>query len=362
MANCYKCMTGRKIIHLLKFFIAVTAASSLISYFVYEYQIKYSFESIITTTISSYRRFDEMFDINNTLKYSNYTYEFFSQWTQTLCSERSSRRGPHQKIIAISVYGTASKFTDNSMFAWNTTIMPFLKQLTQEVNDLLPSWVIRMYTDYVGSTVEQRELIKTYANVDVCDMNNLPIFGSLLLSYMPGKTWRFLPVLDPYVDYTLSRDLDSPIIRRETETLDLWLSSEHENNFFYIARDHPLHDIYILGGLWGAAPVRARRVLSNIFLPILTPTVARQYTGAGDQQFLGDFVRKHIMNNSLIFDSFHCAKMNGRPFLSQRLNIYCFLGCIRPCCENITLSRDASHVSSCPLQCRPLEHQTWEFC
>ena len=292
----------------------------------------------------------------------NYTYDIFSQWNQTLCSIQSQKRGPNQKVISVSVYGTTSKFTNNAMFAWNTTIMPYLAALSQEVNDLLPSWIIRIYTDYVGSTLEQRELINTYANVDICNVNDMPMFGSSLVNYMPGKMWRFLPVFDSYVDYIVSHDLDSPMTKRQVETLDLWLSSEYENNFFYIARDHPLHNIYILGGLWGAAPSRARQKLYDSFRPMLMERVSKLCVASGDQPFLSAFVYNNVTNNSLIFDSYNCKKLGGRPFLSQRTNIRCFLGCYRPCCSDQSTNKTDVFVKICPLECRPKDHQNWSRC
>ena len=67
---------------------------------------------------------------------------------------------------------------------------------------------------------------------------------------MFGMTWRFLPVSDPLVDVTLSRDLDSLITMREVAAVEEWLNSSHS---FHIMVDHPGHGkIDILGGLWGA--------------------------------------------------------------------------------------------------------------
>ncbi|UJR33562.1 hypothetical protein I4U23_021001 [Adineta vaga] len=291
-----------------------------------------------------------------------YTYEDFVRWNRSLCSIRSDKRGPHQKVITLSVYGTASKYTDNPMFTWNTSIIPFLEPLVKEVNELLPEWIIRIYTDFTGSTKAQRDYILSFDNVDVCNVTNLPMFGKSILKYLPGKMWRFLPVFDPFVDYCLSRDLDSPIIRRETETLDLWLSDESEKYIFHILRDHKQHGIPILGGLWGAATVRARRFLFDTFLPVLIPSVAKRYNGSGDQTFLGHFVWEKVKQSALSFDSYFCRQFGGRPYLSQRMNVHCFLGCIRTCCTNTTEENTDLTSSICPKTCRPKDHQDWVMC
>jgi hypothetical protein len=293
---------------------------------------------------------------------SKYTFENLTLWNRSLCSARSDRRGPHQKIISISVYGSTSNHTDNPMYSWVQSIFPFLEPLVREVELLEPSWVIRLYTDFIGSTRSQRERLSTFPNVDVCNMKYVPLFGSTLLSFLPGKFWRFVPVFDPFVDYFLSRDLDSPITRRETETLDLWTSDQHQDKFFHIARDHDQHGVPILGGLWGAANVRARRQLFDIFEPMLVPSIARTYTGAGDQTFLDQRVWNRVKKHALIFDSYFCQQFGGQPFLSQLIHGSCHLGCIRPCCDIEIDTNATTDRKPCPVACRPKDHQDWTYC
>jgi hypothetical protein len=188
------------------------------------------------------------------------------------------------------------------------------------------------------------------------------MFGSSLRSFLPGKMWRFLPIFDPYVDYLLSRDLDSPIIQRETKTIDMWLSNEQENNFFYIARDHIEHGAVILGGLWGASMRRTRYELFNSFEPMLISCIAELYKKSGDQQFLLDYIWNFFKNNALIFDSYFCQTLNGRPFLSRGPKDNCFLGCIRPCCSNTIKDDFNIRLKHCPIECRPKEHLDWIYC
>ncbi len=293
---------------------------------------------------------------------SNYDYENFIKWNRTLCSKSSDRRGPHQKVIAISIYGTKSKFNDNPMFSWETNILQFVKLLANEINILLPKWILRVYIDFTDSTKSQQEFFDHFSNVDICDINNILIFDSSLSSFLPGKMWRFLPIFDPYVDYLLSQDLDSPIIQRETETINVWLSNDQEKKYFYIARDHIQHGVPILGGLWGAALKRARYELFNIFEPMLIPSIAQIYIKNGDQQFLTDYVWNFVKNNASIFDSYSCQELNGRPFLSQRPAGNCYLGCVRPCCSNVIKNDLNVTLKPCPIECRPKEHLDWIYC
>jgi hypothetical protein len=174
--------------------------------------------------------------------------------------------------------------------------------------------------------------------------------------------WRFLPTLDPYVDYVLSRDLDSPMTQRETDTIDIWMSDEQKHKFFYIARDNAEHNVQIMGGLWGSANVRARDYLFDVFQPMLMPSIGNRYRGRGDQWFLVDYVWAKVRDHSLAFDSFFCAKYGGRPFPSQRPKGLCYLGCIRPCCINSTDNDSSKYMKPCPVGCRPKDHQDWKFC
>ncbi|CAF0908804.1 unnamed protein product [Adineta steineri] len=294
---------------------------------------------------------------------SVYTYENFAQLNESLCSKQSTARGPNQKIIALSIYGSTSKFTDNPMFSWDTSIFPFLKPLVNEIKVLLPSWIIRIYIDFTGSTQSQKTFLYSLPNVDICDMHSLPVFGAKLLDYLPGKMWRFTPVLDPFVDYFLSRDVDSPMVKRETETINIWLSDEHEKKIFHILRDHKQHGISILGGLWGAAPGRARRELFDIFFPLLIPSIARKYNGSGDQDFLGQHVWEKVRSKALMFDSYFCRQYRGsRPFPTERPRGNCYLGCIRPCCINATDTDPIGSPEICPPACRPKDHQNWLYC
>ena len=114
-------------------------------------------------------------------------YGDFLQWNRSLCSAESARRGLHPQVIPISVYGSSSQYTDNAMFSWMVLILEFL----------LPSWVICIYLDFTDRTEAQRAIIAHLSNVDICNISNISLFVPPLLSYLPDKIWRFLPVFDP---------------------------------------------------------------------------------------------------------------------------------------------------------------------
>ena len=75
-----------------------------------------------------------------------------------------------------------------------------------------------------------------------------------------GLFWRFYPASDPDVAVMVSRDTDSRLTARERAAVDEWLASDRD---FHVMRDHPEHDVSILGGMWGVrnGPPRDMRAL-----------------------------------------------------------------------------------------------------
>lgn len=101
-----------------------------------------------------------------------------------------------------------------------------------------PGWRCRFYVDDASPA----RLIEGLArcNVDIVRMGRREAFD--------GAFWRFLPASDPEVDVMLSRDCDSRISDREVAAVAEWILSDKD---FHIMRDHPCHDVPILGGMWG---------------------------------------------------------------------------------------------------------------
>ncbi|CAF2202997.1 unnamed protein product, partial [Rotaria magnacalcarata] len=120
-------------------------------------------------------------------KQINGIYENLIKWNRTYCSSASDQRGPHQNVISISIYGKQSKSTNNEMYSSETSIVSFFKPLVSEITELLPQWVLRIYIDIAGSTESQRKIFYNFSNVDICDISNIPMFGSSLRSFLPGK-------------------------------------------------------------------------------------------------------------------------------------------------------------------------------
>jgi hypothetical protein len=79
-----------------------------------------------------------------------------------------------------------------------------------EVRDMdFSGWVIRIYTNYKPENPEQRkwmcEIQCSHSHVDFCLADRLPLLGDVASAQEDGRTWRFLPGMDPLVDVFLSR-------------------------------------------------------------------------------------------------------------------------------------------------------------
>jgi hypothetical protein len=107
----------------------------------------------------------------------------------SLCSTYATRRGPHQRIIAISLFGPK----ENAIFQLNRSIT-FLYELINDMNTIYSDgFVLRIYHD---NTINAPDVICPIEcrnpNVDFCSMESK--------LFIPPKIWRFIPAGDPLVD------------------------------------------------------------------------------------------------------------------------------------------------------------------
>lgn len=157
----------------------------------------------------------------------------------------------------------------------------------------------------------------------------------------------------------MSRDLDSALTKRERAAVDFWLAS---NKSFHSMRDHPMHGVPMLGGMWAFRTSLDRKAAASIHEKIHNRTLVQNYGGRGDQTFLTHHVWPIARLSAITHDSFLCRHNFGhptQPFPTQRQinQTNCFIGCVRPCCTNGKMP-----FGHCPIQCRPKDHQDWLYC
>lgn len=112
-------------------------------------------------------------------------------FNKSLCSQRSTRRGRGQRVIAISLFGPK----ENDLFQFNDT-MKFLYELIDDARKVYPEWILRIYHDATITSQLVGEIQCKYMNVDFCDMSNYLL--------IPPKTWRFFAAGDLFVDASKS--------------------------------------------------------------------------------------------------------------------------------------------------------------
>ncbi|CAF1517730.1 unnamed protein product [Adineta steineri] len=275
---------------------------------------------------------------------------------KSLCNDYSTSRGFHQRVISISMYGPK----ENPLFAMNKSL-EWLRLLIADMTKIYPGWILRIYHD---TSIKQDIICPIeceHNDVDFCDINALTKLSDKN-NYIPPKIWRFLPAGDELVDVMGSRDLDSPLVQREVDAVNEWLST---NKAWHTMRDHPHHGIGMLGGTWGFRPALDRTFSRQLLQKMVNRRLISKYDKKHDQTFLGEHVWPNIQNNFIAHDSFTCATRNGKnsqPWPSRRPAINgtgtaCFVGCVRPCCGTIY-----TPFPKCPLKCRPKNHPDWLWC
>jgi len=148
---------------------------------------------------------------------------------------RTLRRGKNQKIISLSLYGQGHMFKE-ALFS-----------LIEQVKKSYKGWTIRVYHDN-DKLLDVCHFECEHDNIDFCDVSQLPMGlkmdQSWSASHIHAMMWRFLPIGDSYVDYFMSRDVDSCLLQREIDAVNEWLKSD---KLFHIMRDSPEHYAPILG-------------------------------------------------------------------------------------------------------------------
>jgi len=133
--------------------------------------------------------------------------------------------------------------------------------------------------------------LKNYDNVKVILKNNLHI---RTLRFM---LWRIEPILNPGVEYLISRDTDTRIQPREVLAVQEWLNSRKS---LHIMRDHFQHYAKILGGMFG---IKNNEELYNInWIYKIEYFYKEKGEDENDQHFLEQTLYKMYEKDRIIHD------------------------------------------------------------
>ena len=187
---------------------------------------------------------NSFYDVTNKTNPADVDYQtYIKNYNHTCGLYNVLRRGPNQKVIGFSIYGT------------NVNYYKPLLILAEAVKKHFPGWIMRIHH---SNSIDQSVACEYECNediIDFCNVEEMPVVVDNKLNnykayYPHAMMWRWYPIGDDFVDYFASRDSDSIAIQREKDSVDVWLYNKTDT-LFHIMRDNPYHNIEILGGMWG---------------------------------------------------------------------------------------------------------------
>jgi hypothetical protein len=129
-----------------------------------------------------------------------------------------------------------------------------------------------------------------------------------------GMFWRFYPASEDDVEVFISRDCDSRLSEREAVAVAEWIDSPI---LIHVMRDHPYHNVPILGGMWGA---------KRYAIPDMKELIAewnKEDRWQTDQDFLRDVVWPPNFHRVMAHDDWNrefSPHINAKQFPTTRQN------------------------------------------
>ena len=204
-----------------------------------------------------------------------------------------------KNIISYSLWGDDPKYTMGAIHNSNL------------IEKIFPGWIMRVYHN---DTVP-KNILKQLRNNKFVELihvhENKFSWG--------GLYWRFYVQDDKSVDRYIIRDLDCRLNRSDKACIDEWISS---GKSFHLARCVAVHDIEILGGLWGA-------IRSDLNINIIQEIqkfhnqIQPNHRGP-DQQFLKHIIWPLIKGKCLV----HGLDFNYNSGVVRDFPIDSKLGCV----------------------------------
>ena len=188
-------------------------------------------------------------------------------------------------VISFSLYGNVEKYFRG------------LIENCKRINEVYPSFWIYLF---IGNDFDHRILdgkLNNFSNIEVFQTNK------------PGhenRSHRFFAIDFPEVGIMFSRDLDSIVNLRDQYCINEFLKSDKK---FQIIRDQPVHNTYILAGMWGIKKGLLQTKVRDLFNNFKTQrlfgiTKQIQIGVESDQHFLARFMYPLIKHDALIFDEY----------------------------------------------------------
>lgn len=148
-----------------------------------------------------------------------------------------------------------------------------------------PEWAIYVYT---GADVPAR-YIQTLEQLSV-RVRRTHQTGPILMMH------RFLAIDEDDVDVMIVRDADSRLHHRDRWAIEEFIKSSYKA---HAVRDHPYHQIELLGGLWGLKKGSDIPSMGQLVKPYLQT----RWKFGDDQNFLHDVVYPKLKHQLLVHTS-----------------------------------------------------------
>jgi hypothetical protein len=177
-------------------------------------------------------------------------------------------------IFSFSLYGDNRKYSDPLFINMNV------------IKSNFNNFEIYIYYDSSVPSLIINELKKKGANVfEMTTKYN---------TATEKMSWRYGPIFNNLTDCCIIRDSDSVISIREIGLIKEWLNSSYN---FHIIRDHPLHNMPIMGGLFAIKkPIFDR--FQKQFRSKFKKYISLEYNG--DQLFLAHEIYPLVVDDSFI--------------------------------------------------------------
>lgn len=245
----------------------------------------------------------------------------------------------------------STKVISYSLFGKNAvTYGRFIKDVAQEAQsiDLYKDFTLRIYVDENFPARLRTEYKKNHTNIRFCDVNKISQYRNLPNTM--GRAWRFVTMADETVDVACSRDLDSPLLQRESGAVKEWMES---GKIFHVMRDRPTHYSRIMAGTWCFKNKKNRTMGKDLFNIFMKKSSGLSLNSKRDQYVLNNHVWPKVENDSVQHDAYLCDSFKGsQPFPTKREDF--FVGCVRDCW--------VFGKVECPSKCRPRKHKDWKYC
>ena len=196
------------------------------------------------------------------------------------------------RIIAFSLWGRDPKYVIGAIR--NAELGP----------RIYPGWICRFYCG-ASTPIDAVATLEAFPHVEVVRRTEDGDWT--------GMFWRFLAAADRAVDVAIFRDTDSRLGARERAAVDAWLATDRPA---HVMRDHPMHDVPILGGMWG---------VRGGILPDIAALIGgrpREARWQIDQEFLAETIAPRLRRQWIEHDEYF-ARMKfptvrrGREYVGQ---------------------------------------------